>query len=276
MPTPTPRAERRGPLRLASVAAVLLLAASAARAHDFWIEPSTFRPAPGERVTLRFRVGEGFRGDPLPLLPNRLRAFVVATADGTRSVAGPPGAEPAGAVTVERPGIAVVGYRSSPQPVELPAVEFERYLAAEGLEVIARGRAERGASGTPGRERFSRAAKALLAVGGGRPATGHDRDLGFTLELVPLRSPWTLGPGASLPVVLRWEGRPLAGALVVALHAEAGRMADARSDGAGRATLPLARGGRWLVKAVHMVAAPPDSGADWESVWASLAFEVPD
>jgi hypothetical protein len=34
--------------------------------------------------------------------------------------------------------------------------------------------------------------------------------------------------------------------------------------------------GRWLVTAVHMVPAPAASGADWESVWASLAFALPE
>ena len=35
------------------------------------------------------------------------------------------------------------------------------------------------------------------------------------------------------------------------------------------------RAGVWLVKAVHMAPAPAESGAEWESLWASLTFEVP-
>jgi uncharacterized GH25 family protein len=50
---------------------------------------------------------------------------------------------------------------------------------------------------------------------------------------------------------------------------------SARTDKAGRVSLALPRGGVWLVKAVHMVPAPADSGADWESLWASLTFETP-
>ena len=40
-------------------------------------------------------------------------------------------------------------------------------------------------------------------------------------------------------------------------------------------TFDLTPPGVWLVKAVHMVPAPAASGADWESLWASLTFEVP-
>jgi len=39
--------------------------------------------------------------------------------------------------------------------------------------------------------------------------------------------------------------------------------------------LGLPRPGVWLVKVVHMVPAPKDTGADWESLWASLTFEIP-
>jgi hypothetical protein len=32
--------------------------------------------------------------------------------------------------------------------------------------------------------------------------------------------------------------------------------------------------GLWRVAAVHLVPAPPRSSADWQSLWASLAFEL--
>ena len=254
---------------------MLLVASGAARAHDFWIEPSQFQPAPGTRVSLRLRVGEHFHGDPVPLDPRRVSTFGVVTGAGAQPIGGRTGAEPAGAVEIQQVGIAIVGYRSLPQPVELPAPDFERYLTTEGLEAVIRLRTERGASAAPGREIFSRAAKALLAIGGGRPTTGHDRVLGFTLELIPERSPYALRTGDELPVVLRYEGKPLAGALVMALHASGEKLATIRSDAAGRVRVPLSRTGAWLVKAVHMVPAPAGVDADWESVWASLAFELP-
>ena len=48
-----------------------------------------------------------------------------------------------------------------------------------------------------------------------------------------------------------------------------------RTDKAGRVSFTLPRGGVWLVKAAHMVPAPAESGADWESLWASLTLETP-
>jgi len=46
------------------------------------------------------------------------------------------------------------------------------------------------------------------------------------------------------------------------------------SDSQGRVTLRLPRGGVWLATAVHLLPAP-DRGAEWESLWASLSFELP-
>jgi uncharacterized GH25 family protein len=262
-------------IALALFVALFVLATSGVvRAHDFWIEPSDFRPEPRARVALRLRVGEHFRGDPVPLNPPLVKEFVVVTDAGAQPIAGRLGAEPAGTVEIEQAGVAVIGYRSLPQRVELPAADFERYLGTEGLEAVIRTRAARGESAAPGREIFSRAAKALLAVGGGRPASGHDRVLGFTLELIPERSPYALRAGDELAMVLRYEGKPLAGALVMALHGS-GETATIRTDASGRVRVPLSRGGAWLVKAVHMVPAPAGSDADWESIWASLTFELP-
>ena len=80
--------------------------------------------------------------------------------------------------------------------------------------------------------------------------------------------------GESLPVRLLHRGKPLAGALVVAMSKASPEDRIAiRSDAGGRAELRLDRPGLWMVKAVHMIPAPAGSAADWESLWASLTFE---
>ncbi len=273
---------------------VLLAAAvtSPALAHDFWLEPSTYRPAPGSTVEVRLRVGDTLPGEAVPRDPQRIERFVAARAAGEVEVAGLPGAEPAGLVRVEREGAVVLGYRSRRAAVELPAEKIEAYHVEEGLERVVEARARRGESTAPGREVFSRCAKSLLAAGGG-PAEGFDRPLGFTLELVPEADPAALAAPATLPLRILFEGRPLEGALVEArpLTGDASPQdvaagpvpaagadrssAAARSNANGAVRLALDRPGPWLVSAVHMIEAPPDIDADWESLWASLTFELP-
>ena len=260
--------------RFAAALAALPCLAAPALAHDFWIEPSTFRPAVGSTVTLRLVVGQGFRGDALPRNPALIVRFVLVSDAGETPVAGRPADEPAGSARIDRPGLQVAGYRSRTSQVSLEPAKFEDYLREEGLEAIIAERSGRGESQKPSRELFSRCAKALLEAAGA--PGGGDRPLGFTLELVAEKSPYGLSAGAELPVRILYEGKPLPGALIAALpYDEPDRKLSQRSDAYGRVVFRLPRAGVWLVKAVHMVRTKDNTEAEWESFWASLTFEIP-
>jgi hypothetical protein len=246
-------------------------------AHDFWIEPSTFLPRAGDAVRLQLRVGERFVGEAIARNSAAIERFVAVGPSGERPVLGRDGMDPAGVVRLDQPGLWFVGYRSTPTPVLLPAEQFEAYLREEGLEYIIDARAARGQSRMAGRERYSRSVKALLRCGDGVTTSGFDRTLGLTLEFVLEADP---ASHERVPVKLLLDGRPLPQALVVAYRKEAGAAGvgreamRTRTDAQGRTTLSIAPG-QWLMKAVYMKGADATSGADWESVWTALTFEVP-
>ena len=261
-------------MRRALLLAAALAAAPPLSAHDFWIEPSSFRPAVGSTVTARLLVGEGFRGDPVPRNPAMIEKFVLVTDAGETPVVGRSGDDPAGRVRIGGPGLALIGYRSRNSFLFLEADKFEEHLRGEGLESILELRAKRGESAKPSRELFSRCAKALISSGDG--STGYDRNLGLTLELLPEKNPYALAAGGELPIRLLYEQKPLSGALVVAMPFDApAEKISRRTDAKGRVRLRLPSSGRWLVKVVHTVPASDTSVADWESLWASLTFEIP-
>ncbi len=262
-------------LRLVACAFAALLA-SPLRAHDFWIELSTYRPAVDATVDVRLFVGQRFRGEALPRNPAMIVRFALASEQGETPVPGRAADEPAGRVRIQMPGLQVIGYRSRNTPVSLEPAKFDEYLREEGLEWVIGDRAKRGESRKPSREIFSRCAKALLSAGDGG-ATGYDRAFGFELELIPEKNPYELKGGDGLPVRVAYEGKPLAGALVTALpYDEPEKRISQRSDANGRVTFVLPREGVWLVRAVHMIpAAAGNAEADWESLWASLTFEIP-
>jgi len=258
------------------LALVALAASGVVAAHDFWIEPAAFRPAPGAEVALRLYVGQDFRGESLIYLPELQERYVYLDAGGERPVPGVAGDDPAGTIRPRGAGVVIVGYRSAPFTVSFATLaEFEAYLAKEGLEHIGALRKRLGKRDRDITERYSRAAKSLLNVGPARPSDG-DRRLGFTLELVAERNPYALAPGRELPVRLYYQNRPLADALVIAFTKDAPlTKLRVRTDRDGRARLALARPGVWLVTAVHMVPAAKDVNTDWDSIWASLTFELP-
>lgn len=263
-------------LRHVSLALALLLFCGPAAAHEFWIEPTKFRPASGERVPLKLYVGQHFAGDALLYNPGQFERYVYVGPTGEASkVPGTLGDDSAGSVPIEDAGLYVVGFYSKKFDINFESYEeFEKYLVAEGLERH-RALAKKRAKLRDGVfETYTRCAKALIPAGAPNAAP-VDRVLGFPLELVAQNNPYR-GDGR-LTVQLLYRGKPVADALVVAFDKQ--RPSDrlgARTGQDGRATLTLARPGVWLVNAVHMIPAPLLSAADWESFWASLTFERPD
>lgn len=267
----------KGSLRtrtLVGVAAAALFAATSALAHDFWIAPAKFRVAKGETVELPLRNGVEYAGDPVARDDLRIEKFVALGPDGAVDVKGEDRKDPAGRFTPDRDGLWVVAYRSKPRSIELEAAKFEAYLREEGLEHVAKLREERKETEKKGREIFSRCAKALFLVGAAANE-GHDRVAGLRLEIVPETNPFAAAPGAEMAFRVVFEEKPLAKALVVARsRAEPKHVVRARSDEKGRVKLVLDKAGEWLVKCVHMVPAPEESGMDWESLWASVTFDL--
>lgn len=251
---------------------VLLALAAPAAAHDFWIEPASFRPAVGAKVPLRLFVGQDFAGEPTVYLPDTFERYVVVGPDGEKNITGTPGDDPAGQFTPARPGLHVVAYRSTLFTVTFDTLaEFEKYLETEGLERVKTLRAFGAPKGKFIRENYSRSAKSLVVAG--KPGAAADRALGLRLELVAEKNPYLT---ARVPLRLIYEGKPLADALVAAFNkAEPLKKQKIRTDQDGRVVLDVGRRGAWLVTAVHIFPAPSGTRADWESVWASLTFERP-
>jgi hypothetical protein len=233
-----------------------LLIATPAAAHDFWIEPSTFHPAVETRIGVALRVGMKLLGDPVPRIPELIDRFFIRGNGDERPVVGRAGMEPAGLAYVSGPGLHWIGYQSFASPLNLDAKKFAEYLRDEGLPQVAQGP-----------ERFYRCAKALLDTPGDSGKV-LETPLGFTFELIPHKNPYR---SRELPLTLLFRGKPLANAQVVALHSD--EMVKVRTDARGRATIPIARPGFWMIKAVHMEPAPKGAGSMWESWWASMTFE---
>ena len=242
-------------------------------AHDFWIEPATFHPAPGATVAVALRVGQNFVGDPVPRSSSSIEQFIVRQAGRDEPISGLEHIDPAGWLRADGQSAAVIVYRSRPAFIELPAAKFEEYLRLEGLERVIDLRTRRGDRAKPGRERYSRYAKALLT--GARTSAAVTQPIGLGYEIVPDEDP-TIRMAPLRGRVL-YGGAPLAGVLIVAmLRSDPSVRMTIRSDAQGAFSFILPRAGVWLIKSTHMVDASFFSGADWESLWASLTFESPE
>ena len=186
--------------------AAALLTAGDLPAHDLWIEPSTFHPAPGATVAVGLRVGQNFVGDPVPRFSRLIEQFIVRQGGSDQPIGGLENIDPAGYFRADGQSTAVIAYRSLPSFIQLPAAKFEEYLRLEGLERIIDARTERGERAKPGRERFSRCAKALLT--GTQTSAAVTQPIGLDYEIVPDHDP-TAGSAPFRGHVL-YGGKPLA------------------------------------------------------------------
>jgi uncharacterized GH25 family protein len=278
----------------------LLLLATAALAHEFWLQPVSFRVAVGAVVPLKLLVGEGFKGETWPRPTRRVRRFVrfgpAGAADSTDLRPALLADSVAPALRCPTAGTQLVVLTSAPSFIELPADKFTAYLREEGLDNALRHRQQQGETSTkPGREAYRRCAKTLvLATASARtPASPADttyrRVLGLPLELVPEQNPFRLRAGASLTVRVLRGGQPVPGALVQVWEAQpmpeqtgspsvAPTHFSTRANNNGRVLLRLSGNGPYLVAANFTEPAPATlaSRADWLSTWATLTFGGPE
>jgi len=265
------------------IAALAAFAAGAARpvlAHDFCLLSAPPRVEPGAPFDLAMHVADVFPGEAVPWRTGRVAEFFVTDAHGRSDLGTPPlaGDPPRARMTLRGRGTAVVSLVTGPSYIELPAAEFEAYLAHDGHDAVIEARRRAGRTDRPGRERYTRHVKTLLNIGGPSTSVALTRT-GLEIEIVPETDLARLAPGGSLPVRVFFRGGPLAGALVCATHDDWTGGHDTyawcgRLDGAGRAAIPIAAPGWQLIRAAKMVPLRDDPKADWHSYWTTLTFHL--
>lgn len=257
-------------LRLFS-AAMLLMTVSPLAAHDLWIEPARYRQAPGERLDLALLLGEGLRIEERRALEmqrvTRLERFGPGGRADLRSEPNP---------LLEEEGTHMIVMERVSARVDLGAEKFNAYLEEEGHTREALLRLERGESGKPGRERFTRHLKTFVRVGTEESGMAAE-PAGIRLELVPAVDPTRLDEGEELSVTLLFEEKPLAD-VRVSVISRAGDVisppATLRTDASGRARFTIARPGAHLVRATFLRRCAGCSGVDYESFWTAMTFEI--
>ena len=110
--------------------------------------------------------------------------------------------------------------------------------------------------------------KSIVQVGDRFDLAAATRPVGQELEIVPMANPNTVAAGKLLPLQVLYQGKPLAGATVVAT-------ADsAKTDAQGRVNfLPLVEG-QWKVKVVHKAPFADQKVCQHVSLYSTLIVPV--
>ncbi|MCK0151893.1 DUF4198 domain-containing protein [Marivita sp. S6314] len=265
-------------LRRGLFAACLAMLPAMVGAHEFWIEPDAYQVAPGDTMTAQLRVGETFGGSVQSYLPRNFQRFDLRCNGATSKVTGRAGDRPALSVTAPGDGLCVVIHQT--RYFALTYETWQKFVNFVEHKDFRSAIADHRARGLPEKdftEQYSRYAKSLIAVGSGR---GADGPVGLTTEIVAEANPYTDNLSGGMPVQVLFKGRPRADAQVeLFAKSPGGRVTVSlhRTDGQGRARLPVKPGHSYLVDAVVLRPVTPRQDGDpvWETLWASLTFSVP-
>jgi uncharacterized GH25 family protein len=269
-------------------AACLALAATVLSAHDFWLIPDAFRIAPGQVLQVRGQTSSAFPSSESAVTVDRIAEATVIDAHGRASITD---VATAGTSLLlrHRPGRAgqyIVTTVIHPRSVRESPESFRQYLVLEGApDILERLEREGGLPVDSITRRYAKYAKALVEVGEKGPRA-FGQLAGHPLELLPLGDPDAAAAGDTLRVQLLLHGRPLANARVhagsVVRHAP-GALDDAAgterhtellTDVNGVVHVPVDRAGLWNVRVLYLEPSVAGSGADWETHWATIVFEI--
>jgi len=274
----------RDVLRAAAVAVGLVAVAGSGSvaAHDFWLQPRAFWTAPGQATVVGLLIGHGAERERWSANLDRVLLFRSVSAAGVvdhRAVFRNRRSQEDHVVALATPGAHVLLFASGHAQSELPGARFTEYLKEEGLTPALNLRTRNRTMQRPGRELYSRRAKALVQVGppGRLPQAHVTRPSGLTLEIVPEANPYQAPAGAPLPVRVFFEGRPLPGALVKLrdINADAEPVRTVRTDAAGRALFRNPDGGQWQLNVVWTKPLAGHPWAEFDTTFSSLTFGFP-
>lgn len=247
------------------------------QAHEFWMAPSKYYYAPGESLSLDFRVGEDFIGEAWEVKKERFERFEIHQQKNVQDVKSFLKGGDQEAFTFplsSSEGSHVIVMQTNHAFSELDGEKFNAYLKEDALDEAYAYRKKNNQLDKIGKELYARYSKVIFQVGD-KVDDGYKKSTGLPLEIFVEQNPATLKVGNKVSFKLMFEGKPLFGARVSVWNRHNNRTTRqpifTQQD--GRIETHISNPGPWMVSVVKMVPSK-DPKADWESYWASLTFGV--
>ena len=256
----------------------ILLTLVPALAHDLYLMPDTFVTKPGTQLRLVFQNGDEFPVGVNSVKPERLRNLKLLSRGGQAAFENivAQAKSTTAQVNVPAAGLAILTAQTLPSLIELDAQKFRSYLEHENLTNAVQWRQQHQETTKPGRERYSKYVKSIIQVG--KSDDYYRERTGLTIEIIPEADPYSLRPGATLPVQVLFRGAPAVDVAVESVWLENGKArmeVVGRTDVQGRIKIPVKAVGPHRLHAIVMERCAEPKAADWESFWASLTFAIP-
>ncbi len=250
-----------------------------AQAHEFWIQPLSYRLAAEEPLIADVRVGQEFGGNQLAYIPSTINALNITNADGTDKIVGRIGDIPAINILPETGGLQILNLFSTSSVLTWDEFQgFDEFVNLHGMGWVLDRHTERGLPDVGFKEAYTRFVKTLVAVGDG---AGQDRFTGMFFELVAGKNPYTDDMSDGMPITIMFKGQPLPDKQVDLFFRDtAGELTriSVQSNAEGLAIIPNIGDGEYMINVVHMIEPFPEdqerTGVVWHSLWGSITFAI--
>ncbi len=243
--------------------------------HEFWLNPEKFIYNRGEKINIRFYVGENFEGENWKGNNEKIQSLKLYYGGVSDDLSNNISDEKGDSIelTMLDEGINLVAFNSTNTFIEIEAPDFNKYLYDDGLTNAIEYRKQNNETDSTGREFYQRCSKTLIQVGNKKDKTWSiTTDL--PVDIIPLSNPYDLKKDSLLKVKVLFQKQPMANSLIVAWHREKGKTIKLEliSNGKGEVSFPVSASGAWMVSAVKMERLQNDTKAQWQSYWGSLTW----
>lgn len=250
--------------------------AGSVTAQEFWMMPERFHYSKGDTLKVKFNVGNNFSGETWKLRPERID-FIKARSNNqstdltTKAL---PGTNDHLKIPLASEGSYLIVMEGKRAFVELGSERFNAYLKENALDDVINQRKKNNTTDQPGKEFYIRNAKLIVQVGD-KPDDGYKKGTGLTLDIIPQTNPSSYKVGDMVKFTILYNGKPLFGARAFAMNNKENRVyaQPIYTQQDGSIEVRIFNDALWMISVVTMVPSE-DKGADWQSYWGTLVFEV--
>jgi len=255
--------------------ATLLTVISTLLAHEFWLSPDKFIYQKGEKINVRFFVGENFEGENWKGNNEKiqsLKLYFGSVSDDLLAYISEQEGDSL-EMTMLDEGTNLVAFNSTNSYIELEAAKFNEYLKEDGLTDAIEYRKQNKEADSAGREYYQRCSKTLIQVGKVKDKT-FSVATKLPVDIIPLSNPYSLKNNDTLRVKILFQNTPLPNTLIKIWLRKSDKTikTDLVSDDNGEIKFPVLVAGKWMISVVKMVRLENDPKAEWQSYWGSLTW----
>lgn len=255
--------------------AVLFVFFTLLSSHEFWLNPEKFIYTRGEKINIRFLVGENFDGENWKGNNEKIQSLKLYYGGVSDDLSGTISEEKGDSIelTMLDEGTNLVAFNSTNSYIELDAAKFNEYLQEDGLYNAIEYRKQNNETDSLGKEYYQRCAKTLIQVGHVIDKT-FSASTGLPVDIIPITNPYSLKNKDSLAVKILFLNAPLINARVKIWHRENNKTekTEQLSNENGEIKFPVAVSGKWMVSIVKMERLENNTKAQWQSYWGSLTW----